>query len=107
MPSSKSLNKAARSSEKKRLRNRSIRSSVKTHIAKAEKLIDTKGELAHQETVVAISTIDKAVSKGVFHRNKGARLKSRAMKKLNDTIAVSPSPERSERKAKQSQRGGG
>jgi len=67
MPSSKSLNKAARSSEKKRLRNRSIRSSVKTHIAKAEKLIDTKGELAHQETVVAISTIDKAVSLSLIH----------------------------------------
>jgi small subunit ribosomal protein S20 len=104
MPSSKSLNKAARSAERKRLQNRSIRSSVKTHITKAEKLIDAKGESAHQETVIAISTIDKAVSKGVLHRNKGARLKSRAMKKLNDTIAVGPSPEPSKRKAKKPQR---
>jgi len=33
--------------------------------------------------VVATSSIDKATSKGVIHKNKGARLKSRLMKKLN------------------------
>ena len=83
MPSNKSLSKADRSAEGKRLRNRSVRSKVKTHIAKARKLANTKGELTHQEVIVAISSIDKAVNKGVFHRNKGARLKSRLMKKLN------------------------
>lgn len=111
MPSNKSLNKAARSAERKRLRNRSIRSSVKTHVAKAQKLIGAKEKSAHRETVVAISSIDKAVSKGVFHRNKGARLKSRLMKKLNATIVVSRSPDsdfsEEEGEAKQSQRGGG
>jgi ribosomal protein S20 len=30
-----------------------------------------------------MSGIDKAVSKGIIHRNRGARLKSRLMKKLN------------------------
>ena len=83
MTSSKSLSKAARPAERRRLRNRSIRSNIKTHVAKAEKLIDAEQESAHQETIVAISSIDKAVSKGVFHCNKGARLKSRLMKKLN------------------------
>jgi len=83
MPSSKSVNKAVRSAEKKRLRNRSVRSKVKTHIAKAEKLATTKSELAYQEAMIAIGNIDKAVNKGVFHRNKGARLKSRIMKKMN------------------------
>ena len=106
MPSSKSL-KAARSVEKKRLRNRSMRSMVKTHISKAEKLTGEKGGAAQEEVVAAISSIDRAVSKGVFHRNKGARLKSRLMKKLNAVIAVSQSPERSEGVAKQSQGSGG
>jgi len=98
MPGTKSLNKAARSAERKRLRNRSIRSSVKTHVAKAKRLANAKEESAHQETIVAITSIDKAVSKGVFHPNKGARLKSRLMKKLNAATAG---------EAKQSQRGGG
>ena len=83
MPSSRSVNKTVRAAEKKRLRNRSVRSSVKTHIAKAEKLANAKSEMAYQEAVIAVGSIDKAVNKGVFHRNKGARLKSRLMKKLN------------------------
>ena len=83
MSSSKSINKVARLEERKRLRNRSVRSSVKTHIAKAEKLASTKSELAYQEAMIAIGSIDKAVNKGVFHRNKGARLKSRLVKKVN------------------------
>ena len=87
MPSSKSANKAARSAERKRLRNRSVRRSVKTHLTKAESSVKAKEESARQKTVVAISTIDKAVGKGVFHRNKGARLKSRLVKKLNAVIA--------------------
>ena len=77
------LSKAARSAERKRLRNRSIRSRVKTDRAKAEKLISAKDELAGQGTVAAISRVDRAVGKGIFHRNKAARLKSRLMKKLN------------------------
>ena len=105
MPGSKALNKAARSAERKRLRNRSIRTSVKTGLAKAEKLISAKEELAHQESILAISSIDKAVKKGVIHRNKGARLKSRLVRKLN--AAVSPGPERSEGEAEQSQEVGG
>ena len=105
MPSNKWLKKAARSAERKRLRDRSIRTSVKTHIAKAQKLISAGENSAHQETIAAISSIDKAVSKGVFHRNKGARLKSRLTKKLNAVIAVSRSSERGE--AEQSQGSGG
>jgi|GEM_PF-201990 ribosomal protein S20 len=92
MPGSKSLNKSTRLEEGRLLRNRSVRRSVKTRIAKAEKLIDAREELAQQETVKAISGIDKAVSEGVFHRNKGARLKSRLVSKLNAAVA-SQSPE--------------
>ena len=83
MSPSKQSNKVARTAERKRLRNRLVRSSVKTRIAKARSSIDTKAESAHQETTLAMSSIDKAVSKGIIHRNKSARLKSRLMKKLN------------------------
>ena len=99
MPGSKSSNKASRFTERKRLRNRSIRSEMKMHITKARKLTEQSGKSAEDEVVAAISRIDKAVSKGVIHRNKGARLKSQLMKKLN---AVSY-----EQEAKQSQGSGG
>lgn len=114
MPSSKSVNKVTRSAEEKRLRNRSVRRSVKTYIAKAESSAKAKEESAYQKKVVAVSSIDKAVSKGVFHRNKGARLKSRLVKKLNAAVvSLSPEPKprakRGARKkaAKQSQGNGG
>jgi small subunit ribosomal protein S20 len=80
---SKSSNKVARTAERRRLRNRLVRSSVKTHIGKAKSSADAKEESANQKTTQAISSIDKAVSKGIIHRNKGARLKSRLIKKLN------------------------
>ena len=83
MPNSKQGNKVARTAERKRLRNRSARSSVKTLIVKAKSSVDAREEAAEEKTMRAISGIDKAVNKGVIHRNKAARLKSRLMKNLN------------------------
>ena len=83
MSPSKSSNKVARTAEKKRLRNRLVRSTVKTHIVKAKSSADAGEESAYQKTMLAMSSVDKAVSKRIIHRNKGARIKSRLMKKLN------------------------
>jgi ribosomal protein S20 len=52
-------------------------------VVKARSSADAGEESAKQKTMLAISNIDKAVSKGVIHRNKGARLKSSLMKKLS------------------------
>jgi small subunit ribosomal protein S20 len=92
VPASKSVSKAARTAEKKRLRNRLVRGRYRTHISRARRLSSENLELAQQEAVVAISNIDRAASKGVFHKNKAARLKSRLMQKLNNLAAVSPVP---------------
>ena len=83
MSTSKSSNKVARTAERKRLRNRLVRRSVRTYIVKAKSSADAGEESASQKTMLAMSSIDKEVSKGIIHRNKGARLKSRLMKKLN------------------------
>ena len=83
MSASKEGNKVARTAERRRLRNRLVRGSVKTHVVKARNSADAGEESANEKTMLAISNIDKAVSKGIIHRNKGARLKSRLMKKLN------------------------
>jgi len=70
--------------ERRRLRNKSVRTFVKTCTAKADSLIDEKEAVAAREAVTAaVSALDKAAKKGVIHRNKAARHKSRLMKKLN------------------------
>ena len=87
MPKTKSVHGGARSAEKKRIRNRSVRSAIKTYITKTENLIGAKEwELAQETAVATVSRIDRAVSKGIIHRNKGASLKSQLMKKLNQAL---------------------
>lgn len=84
MPRSKAAQKAARSTEKKRLNNRSVRSTTKTHMTRAEKLIrDNDLESAQAAVVTTISTLDKAAKKKVIHPNTASRQKSRLTRKLN------------------------
>lgn len=90
MPRSKSAQKQMRVSERRRLRNKAVRSLCKTRITKAERLIFA-GELeaAKQAVVAAISALDKAAEKGIIHPNNAARRKSRLMKKLNEAQSSS------------------
>lgn len=90
MPKSKSAEKAARASKRKQLRNKSVESATKTHVARAEKLIsDKETEPAQHAVVTAISALDRAAKKGVIHPNTAARRKSRLMKKFNQTKPTS------------------
>jgi small subunit ribosomal protein S20 len=93
LPHIKSAQKQARVSQRRQLRNKSVRSQCKTRIGKAEKLIFS-GELeaAKPAVVAAISSLDKSAEKGVTHPNNAARRKSRLMKKLNQAqTSSSPS----------------
>ena len=94
MPVIKSAQKQMRVSEKKRLRNKSIRSLCKTNITKAEGLIFS-GELegAQKAVVAAISSLDKAAEQGIIHANNAARRKARLMKKLNEAQVPSSTEE--------------
>jgi small subunit ribosomal protein S20 len=84
LPISTSAQKAARTGERKRLRNRSIKSATKTYVTKAEKLIhDDELEPAQAAVLEAISVLDKAAKNKVIHPNTASRLKSRLTKKLN------------------------
>jgi len=84
LPKSKSAEKAARAAERKRLRNKSVRSATKTRVTRAEKLISSNElESAQQAVVAATSALDRAAKKGVIHLNTAARRKSRLMKKFN------------------------
>jgi len=89
LPVSKSSQKQVKVDERRRLRNKSIRSLCKTNITKAERLIFS-GELESAQKVVitAVSSLDKAAEKGVIHPNNAARRKSRLMKKLNEALSL-------------------
>ena len=78
--------KRVRSSEKKRLRNRRVRQFTRTSIKKARQAIEA-GDIERAQELVrnAISALDRAVSKGVIHRNNAARRKSRLMAAFNKT----------------------
>ncbi len=69
--------KRARSSQKRHDRNVTVKLAVKKAIKTAEKAITAKAADARDLINKAISTIDKAVERGILHRNKAARKKSR------------------------------
>lgn len=90
MAHTQSALKRIRSAERRQQRNLMIRSRVKTLIRKARQLIDDGNlELARVAVGDAISALDKAVSKGVLHRNNAARRKSRLMNRYNTAFSTS------------------
>jgi len=90
LPNTRSARKQVRVTQRRRLRNKSIRSLCKTNITKAERLIFSgELELAREAAVAAISSLDRAAEKGVIHPNNAARRKSRLMKRLNEARTLS------------------
>ena len=90
MTGKKLARKAARVAQRKAERNKPIRSSVKTHITKARRLILANDLDAAQEAVTqAARALDTAAQKGAIHPNNAARRKSRLMKRLNAALAAS------------------
>jgi small subunit ribosomal protein S20 len=87
LANTKSAQKRIRSDERKRLRNQKVRSRVKTFVKKAEQSIGTEVELTVEAIRQACSELDKAVTKGVLHKNNAARRKSRLMAKFNKANA--------------------
>lgn len=80
MANTQSARKALRQSKRRYKKNKRIKTKMKAEIKKvrdlkAKKTIDLKKDLSE-----AFSEIDKAVKKGVIHKNTGARYKSRLSK---------------------------
>ncbi len=89
MANIRSAIKRIRSSARKRERNQVFRSRARTYVNKTRKLIaEGKIEEAREEAQLAIVALDKAAAKGIIHRNKAARSKSRLMKRLNRAASV-------------------
>ena len=85
MPNHKSAEKRVRQNEKRRQINRSNRTRLRSSIKNLRGAI-TEGS-ATELLPQTISTIDKAVQKGVLHRNAAARYKSRLTTQVNQAGA--------------------
>lgn len=78
MANSPSAKKRARQAEKRRTHNASLRSMVRTSIKKVVRAIEAKDiDLAKTEYTAAVPVIDRMADKGIIHKNKAARHKSR------------------------------
>ena len=80
----KSAKKRVLVNETKAMRNKAIKSKVKTCVKKVETAVTAKDAAAAKEALsVAISEINKAGTKGVYHKNTCARKISRLTKAVN------------------------
>lgn len=87
MPNIKSAVKKVRIIHKRTLRNVSLRSALRTAIRKLERsLAENDRQVTEQNLRNALRAIDKAVTKGILHKNTAARKKSRLTKKYNQQI---------------------
>lgn len=78
----KSAVKRAEVAERNRARNVVVKSQVKTAVKKAVEAAKSNEAVAERVSE-ATSSLDRAVSKGVLHKNTVARKKSRMAKKVN------------------------
>lgn len=88
MPNTKSAQKRMRSNERKELRNKSYKSSVKTAIRRLVESLESKDpEVINPALSRACAKLDKAAIKGIIHKNTASRKKSRITKRVNATLA--------------------
>ena len=80
MANIKSQIKRNRQNEKRRVRNKGVRSEIKTRVKHAHDAARDGDEKAAELLQVAQRRIDMAAAKGVIHKNAAARRTSRLMK---------------------------
>jgi len=90
-----SAKKQARAGARRTVRNRGVRSEVKTLIVKARKSLAGTGSATgadgRTETIEAIRALDRAAAKGILHPNNAARRKARLARQLAK-VAATPAP---------------
>lgn len=82
MPNHKSAEKRVRQNKKRNIINRSNRTRLRTAIKSLRSAL-TAGNATQETLSETVSVIDKAVQKGVLHRNAAARQKSRLTARVN------------------------
>ncbi len=81
MANIKSQIKRNRQNEKRRLRNKAVRSEMRTRTKAAVTTAEAGDDTAAEALRIALKRIDKAAAKGVIHKNEASRRKSRLVKR--------------------------
>jgi small subunit ribosomal protein S20 len=74
--------KRNRQNERRRLRNKGVRSEAKTRIKAAVRAAETGGEDRDEALRQAVKRLDKAAAKGIIHPNQAAKRKSRLARRV-------------------------
>ncbi|MCL6444507.1 MAG: 30S ribosomal protein S20 [Alicyclobacillus sp.] len=84
MPNIQSAKKRVRVTKRRSLRNASLKSALRTTLKKFEAALATSDvEQARLALKIATRALDKAATKGIIHRNKASRKKSRLTRRFN------------------------
>ena len=83
MANTRSAIKRMKQSEQRRQRNRAARSTIRSSVKAARTALAGKPSDSRAAVQEAIRTLDRAVTRGVMHRNTAARKKSALARKLN------------------------
>lgn len=84
MANIKSAKKRIKVAAKKQLRNRSIKSALKTSLKKFYAVVDSGDKAAAEAMLPAMTAVvDKAAAKGILHKNAAARKKSQLAVAVN------------------------
>ena len=90
-----SAKKQARAGAKRTVRNRGVRSSVKTMVVKARRALgqapSAEGDRV-EITLEAVRSLDRAAAKGILHPRNAARRKGRLARQLAKVVAAAPAP---------------
>ena len=87
MPITSSAKKAMRQSNKKRLVNKKFKDDLKISLNIFNKKVAKKEALAQEDLNTIYARIDKALKKGLLHKNTAARRKSLVAKTFNKVQA--------------------
>lgn len=82
MANIKSQIKRNKTNEVRRIKNKSVRSELKTRIKTAIASVNDSQETSVESIRMAVKKLDKAASAGIIHKNQAARRKGRLMAKL-------------------------
>jgi len=86
MPNIKSAKKRVKVNATKNLRNKALKSSLKTAVKKANAAIENQEADMAQTVRVAVKKLDQAAAKGILHKNNAARKKSQLATKMNKAV---------------------
>ncbi|MGH9023838.1 MAG: 30S ribosomal protein S20 [Acidimicrobiia bacterium] len=82
MANIKSQIKRNRQNERRRQRNKSVRSELKTRVKRADEAARASSEDVEARMRLALKALDKAAAKGIIHKNQAANRKSRLVQRV-------------------------